>query len=531
MEKIKEFNNFLSELILEQINHGELPFRLSERLIKLLYNINHKISLKLLKDNMEDTSSKFTLVDYDDDDIDMFTFTNSTKILDFIKLRKIDSGISIDDINFFDKLIDDKYNKIWKENRSKIKIGRFINKLYPNTYVNAGKPGEDIESFINEIKSERTKTLKNIKVVEDKDVIKYYYIGNYEKNGQGSNLWNSCMSGKESQPYIGFYPHNNVKLVILMSSQGDVIRGRALLWDIDEINGEKVNRKFMDRVYTIKQYDVQKFIDLAEKNQWLYKETQDMWNDTNIIDTKDGSSKIRSMVINNIKEYKAYPYMDTMKYFDISKGRLSNDSHLSYDVVLESSEGGYNSNDNKEWVYDVNTDKLRNINELIWSDAEYKYLDPDISIFSMYSDEWASKEYAEKNWVFSKREDDWIPKDDAVYIKTIKDYVSDNYAEENYMKCGFDKEWYEHDDGVPSNMWGIVPHDKIVVVIESEDINLDGYNESSLEDLDVEDEIDVRYKGDKTYFTIYCEKEDKNYHLDNKLKGSTFAKQLKKGFN
>lgn len=533
MEKVKYFDNFISELILEQINHGELPFRLTERLIKLLNNIDHKLSDKLLEDNVDDKSSKFTLVDYDDDDIDMFTFATSTKILDYIKLRKIEFEKEDDEIELFDELIDDKNNKIWKENRAKIKIGKFINKLYPNTYINAGKPGEDIESFVNAVKAERTKSLGNFKIVEGQDIVKYYNIVNYEKGGQGSTLWGSCMATKECQPYIGFYPLNNIKLVVLMSSQGDTIRGRALLWDIDEMDGEKVNRKFMDRIYIIKQHDIQKFTDLAERNGWLYKKSQDMWDSTYIVDTKDGSSERRSMVVHNIKEYKAYPYMDTMKYFNLSEGYLTNDNRLDYDATLESPDGGYDY-DRTDWIYDPDSDKLVDSQEMIWSDEEERYLNPDHSVHSEYLDEWASKEYAEEHWAYSEPEDDWIPKYDAVYIKSIKSYVSEDYAEDNYIQCGKDGEWYHDDEGVPSEQWGIVPFGKVVFVITDDyEESIELYDSISIKshnlDLDLGNGVDARWKGDKTYFTVHNIKKDKDYHLDMILKGSDFAKQIKKG--
>lgn len=272
MENIKNYNTFILDMILEQINHGELPFKLTERLIELLHKIDHKISDKLMEDDHDDRSAKFTLIDYDDDDEDMFTFATSAKILDTIKVKTISQDQDTN-MDMFYELISNSKGKIWNDNRSKIKIGKLINKLYPNTYVNAGRPGEDIESFVNAIKAERTKKMGNFKIVSGKDVVKYYYKKNYEKGSDRSTLGNSCMAGKECQPYIGFYAVNEdkVKLVILMSSQGDTIRGRALLWSLDKLDGERTNRKYMDRIYVIKQHDVEKFKDLATSNGWLYK--------------------------------------------------------------------------------------------------------------------------------------------------------------------------------------------------------------------------------------------------------------------
>ena len=66
-------------------------------------------------------------------------------------------------------------------------------------------------------------------------------------------------------------------MVILYSDDGEIkngkyissrIKGRAILWDA-KINNENV--KFMDRIYTTKDNDVELFKQYAEKNGYWYK--------------------------------------------------------------------------------------------------------------------------------------------------------------------------------------------------------------------------------------------------------------------
>jgi len=531
MQKLLKHNQFLSNLILEQIESGELPFKLSYRLNVLLQKINHKISDKLISSNNNDLSSKFTLIDYDDNDIDMFTYATSSKIIEFITQKTLSDEISMN-INYFHRSSDIGLdNLIWKQNRTPIRIGRFINKLYPNTFVNAGKPGEDIESFTDALKTERTKDMGIFRIVEGEDIVKYYNVNMYESNGNGSSLYGSCMSYSKCSPYIGFYAKNKgVKLVILMSeNEEDKIIGRALLWDIIEIDGEEVDRKFMDRIYVIKSQEMGKFKELARKNNWLYKKTQDMWSDTEIVDPKDSSTKHRTIVINNIESHNSYPYMDTLKYYSIDDGFLSNSKNIEHNCILESTDGGfYDINDETYYVYSIYHNGVINTNDMIWSDTENRYIATDESVYSNDLSEWVSMEYAEENWTYSEKEDDWFDNNNIVYITSEDCHVSQNYADQHYIESSYDYEWYSHEDGLPSEKWGIVPIENSIRVITSDDINLDELNDED-DDFDNSSIIDNRWKKDGTYFTIYDPIRKREWNFDILLINSPIIEKIKKG--
>jgi hypothetical protein len=223
-----------------------------------------------------------------------------------------------------------------------------------------------------------------------------------------------------------------------------------------------------------------------------------------------------------------------MKYFNMRGGYLTNnddEAGESY-VELESSNGGYYDNKRGEGLdYDEYTGRLVSEDDMVWLDNEDRNMNRDMAVYSEYEHEWASPEYAEEHWRYSDLEDDWIPKDYTVYITTIKQWVSDTYADENFYRCDYDDEYYKTNDCLESDLHSYVPKNKAVFVITDEDVELKKYvrlNTRNYEEMYFDRSIDVRYEGDKTYFTV-TGKNGKEYHLDNDFKKSDFAKQIKKG--
>ncbi len=524
MKKVKLYKDYIEDIILEKIETGELPFILSERLIELLKKINHNVSNDLLNLNNNQESSKYTLVDYDDKEEDMFTYSTSVKSLEYISSLTLTSDQNTN-IRKFKNLIND--TQIWGKHRSKIKIGRLINKIFPDKYKAGGDPGNDISSFVDVIKSERTINLGNFIIVEGDDVVKYYHENMYEKGGGGSTLYGSCMKYDNCSPYIGFYAHNDVKLVVLLGDN-NLVKGRALLWNIGEIDGAETDRKFLDRIYVIKNHDINKFKELAKKNEWLYKDVQDMWANSKIIDPKRDTdvTYIKSF---NIKEYKAYPYMDTLKYFNVDENYLTNNENETYQYELESTDGGYFT-DGYNYVYNHNTGELISEEDMIYSEVEDRFIMDENSVYSEYSSSYISSEYANRYFVYSDEMNGWIPRDESVYIELAEDYVSIDYAQENYIYCEYDDNWYLMDDSVPSEKWGGIPIEKGVIVIIDKDIfddmELSDYLNMDLFEADGSF-ADVRYIDDDTYFTINYNGND--IHIDNSLEESEFVKKLKKG--
>jgi uncharacterized protein YbaR (Trm112 family) len=518
MSRVKNYNNFIEDIILEKIESGELPFMLSNRLLDLLTLIKHPISDKLLQDNKEQVSSKVTLIDYDDVEEDKFTFANSPKILDIVISKSLTDDVERNVNKFYDLAFSNSANGfIWNENRTPVKIGKFINKIYPNIFLPNGKPGEDLESFVEAIKAERTKERGNIKIVKGTDIIKYYNSNKYEYSNKPSHLHNSCMSYSSCEEYLNFYAKNDdvVSLVILMSEEEeDKIIGRALLWNLSHINESETDRKFLDRIYTIKDQDIAKFKTLAKRNNWLFKKEQDMWSETEIVDINNNITERMALLVSNINDHIAYPYMDTFKYYNIDDKTLTNDKNSKYNYKLESSEGGYINIKGDEYIFMESIDELILENELEWSDTENSYVIRKAAVYSKNLSEWVSQEYANDFWTYSDIENDWFNNDDVEYIESMDEYVSREYAEENFIYCSFDNEWYQMDDCVPSNKWDAVPNKHQVRVYLTDD--LEEIKSYGRETFDIDDNVDNRYKNDGTYFEVKLPN-DEYYYFDNNL--------------
>lgn len=150
---------------------------------------------------------------------------------------------------------------------------------------------------------------------------------------RSGTIGNSCMSNVP-ESYFDIYMSNTdiCSLVILKSQESeDKIVGRALLWTLQD------GKKFMDRIYTIKESDIQLFRDWAKENGWYYKTYNGSSASNNAI-APDGSNVQLDLTVNiRPGKYENYPYLDTLKYWD-SNGTLSTKSTKST-YTLESTEG------------------------------------------------------------------------------------------------------------------------------------------------------------------------------------------------
>jgi hypothetical protein len=492
MKKIFEYNDFLFE------NLNELTFKISDRLKLLLNKIEHKIAKKLLEKEYDEERSTVTLIDYDDNDISKFTYSNSNKIYDYIKKNRL-SDYERDDIDYVInrnfKNYDSEYVNV---NKTTISIGKIINKIFPNEFKVSGDKGNDIESFVNEIKQKRNIDFNRFKIVEGNDIIYWYDDTNYDSRAfDGSSLGHSCMRYSGCYKYINFYAINPVKLVILMSDKEEnKIIGRALLWDV--IINNDIERQFMDRIYTIYDYDVEIFKDFAKKNGWLYKKHQNMSESEKIVDSKTGEESYINFRTNyNLNKNDYYPYMDTLKYFYMDNLYLSNDDNYSKTeskiYKLESTSGGY------EIVGEIFVeyyDRFYSEEDLTWCDLGEEYrLDGDCHFIDS-KDVYATDTYCKYNCQFLEWEKKYELNDNIVYLKYYDVYVSIEYIENKENKLKFssvDEEYYKPNDCKYSEYYEtyIVDDDSVVVYT---DLNCT--------------EQDIRIKQDDTYFEYINDKEE-----------------------
>lgn len=218
--------------------------------------------------------------------------------------------------------------KIWTTSRNPVNIGRLARAILKSANIEV--TSKEIEDFVNKYKATfdfMSDALKQFDIVQGKKIAYWYWHEHYMDGG--GTLNNSCMAEVE-EDFFDIYCYNNqVSLVILYDDEGSItdgkytsnkIKGRALLWDCD-IDG--TSAKFMDRVYTSNDSDVELFKQYAEKNGWWYKVAQTMEpytpiTDGNVRKTSELTAKLSEV------EWDRYPYMDTMCYISTDNSTVSN---------------------------------------------------------------------------------------------------------------------------------------------------------------------------------------------------------------
>lgn len=504
MRILKNYNDFLEEKLLESVDHNDIQFILSDRLLELLKSINHPIAKELVHSHLYVKEKKsITLLDYDDNNIDYFTYVISDKLHEYILKNFLKKSYNIETLS-------KRKPELWKYNRVSSSIGKIINKLFPNKFQNSGDPGKDIESFINQIKLKRTYDFTNFDIVSGNDIIKYYDSDSYQSNAGTSKLGNSCMKFKICGDYLKFFVINGVKLLILYSEEEkDKIKGRALLWDVKYINHKKVNDIiFMDNIYTIYDHDTLLFIEYAKKKGWLYKKNQDVFPDTPVIDPKGRFDNIYVMSTkHNIKDNYSYPYADTFKNYYFSE--TGKGSYLAsgepvykegYELrFLESNHGEYiliSEDDNLVWVKLYN--KLLPKDELVWCDFGEDWRKKEDAIKIANRIDYATKQYIDSSEndhiILSKLENAYIDinYDNFEQLKYYNDYVTEEYARENLVYSDYEDTFLKKSDVVWSNY-----HDCFI------------YKDNSIEVITRKGK-DFRVIGDKSYYELNGKYYDKN---------------------
>ena len=165
------------------------------------------------------------------------------------------------------RVVDERLKEVWSKNRQEVRIGRAIRALL--TVAGENVLDKDLEVFVNQWKATVDKIndrFQYFDVVDGEDIGHWYHHSNYKE--RSGCLGSSCMSNVNSN-YFDIYIKNVdvCKLIILRSIEDDsLIVGRALLWTLSD------GKKFVDRIYTIQDSDVQLFRDYAKENGWHTKQ-------------------------------------------------------------------------------------------------------------------------------------------------------------------------------------------------------------------------------------------------------------------
>lgn len=286
--------------------------------------------------------------------ISMLLLNGNNKIIseegNFISRKSCDG----DNISYFPK---SKYKRImvdvnnpslgltihpWDDNigRVKIKIGRFIRKFLSDFAIEEYNINDkDIENFVNIYKSFFIRKSVNLKIVEGEEILKWYLEDNYQTidGYKQGTIWNSCMRQRERNKYLSMYSDNpNIKMLILLDDNGK-LSARALLWN-GVFDSDNNSYKVMDRIYTFYEHDVNLFKDWARENGYIYKMEQNAKSEKYFI--KD-NEVVRLKLGTKLDKWKFdyYPYLDTFKFFNYTKGILYNHDSFNFHYILVQSNG------------------------------------------------------------------------------------------------------------------------------------------------------------------------------------------------
>lgn len=327
------------EFVVESRKLLELPVFFSEEFKDKLDNMESIVANEFKRIYIKNYPymSEYTLISLGDGE-DTLKYLDSYKLDEYLK-KKYHSVENYDTKNHLEMYFKDRAipenlkQELFSLPRTEIKIGRFINKFFPNTFTDKA-----IETFVNEWKS--TVDEVNFEIWSGSDIKKAYKSNNYHFAEDSSNpLINSCMN--DELHLVDFYTYcRDCKVVVLLDKENHIL-GRALLWEDTE------GRKILDRVYYVYDKDYYKFLRLANESGWYYKKRNISGGSPFIQKNKEISLKSEVRIPDAFKfKDDGFPYMDTFYY---AQGELA----MNYEpdgryLKLQDTEGGYEEHSGKD---------------------------------------------------------------------------------------------------------------------------------------------------------------------------------------
>jgi hypothetical protein len=422
---ISKYNSFALDLLLEKaINESFLYY--SPNVRKALSRIkSNDIASELLGSEGTDVKPDMTFIDLGKEGYFSFITMRNAKPLMVAKYPNTDWSINIDnkpmpdpenysnDLHEFDIAGGEDASGVFTKSRNEVGLGRFVNKLFPGKYSS-----KEVEDFVNSFKASLEKNGEHFDLVEGDDIEFWYNSNNYK--AIAGTLGSSCMAQKRN--LFGIYTQNQDVCKMLILKEDDKIIGRALIWKLASIRrmGEAIENVeyFMDRQYTIKESDVQKFRNYAKEKGWCYKSYNNHHSYSTV--TIDGEEKNVQMTVKvKDKDYNRYPYMDTFRRYDVSNGILHNDDEQDRDYegqyILEDTGGGYAEIEGG--VYSEWYDRRVNDDDAVWSEplSDYLIRDRAVEVTRGYSRRrgWYPEDYDDV--FFDEDHDEYFHTDDGVY--------------------------------------------------------------------------------------------------------------------
>jgi hypothetical protein len=459
---ISKYNSFIVDMLLEKaINESFLYY--SPNVRKALSRIKgNDIATELLGSEGTDVKPDMTFIDLGKEGYFSFITMRNAKPLLLTSYPTMDWAEKVDiekmpdpenysnELHELDDIESARGSGVFKKSRNEVGLGRFVNKLFPGKYNS-----KQVEEFVNSFKASLEKAGEYFDLVEGDDIDFWYKSKNYKENS--GTLGSSCMAQKSN--LFDIYTQNQDVCKMLILKEDDKIIGRALVWKLESIRslGKPVEgvEYFMDRQYTIKESDVQKFRNYAKEQGWCYKSYNNhhSYSTVNI----DGEDRNVGMTIKvKDKDYNRYPYMDTFKRYDVNNGILHNDDEQDSDhegqYILEDTGGGYTEIEGgyySEWY-----DRRIPEDESVWSEPlnDHLYADRAVQVerggrrrIGWYPEDYDDVFYDEDH-------DEYFHTDDSVYseiegrmlydetaVRVVTEIFGDgdvNIADDQYMYEG-----------------------------------------------------------------------------------------------
>ena len=352
MKHIKSFKVFESQNELEFLNETRFYFLTNfHKAISKAPSEFSNICRDLLDLYGEEIDDDITFVDLEDKNLSYTTQKNVNKEYpEFIDGLKSDNLIWIPT----SKMREISPDLLDSKTRSRIKIGRFLNKVIntPKKY-----PESLIDKFVVYLQSQSgAKEEYKFKVVKGNEIAKYYDSFNYAR--MKGTLGNSCMNDKQQGRSDRFKGTNNLfdiytknpevcSLLVMLDSSNKLV-ARAFIWDAEirlafdikeNLTDLKGKIKFLDRVYSTEDWMVYSMTKWAKENGMATRLNQGLGSQE-YIEYKGNKYDVEMEV--NVKKiyYGAFPYLDTFSFYDVKAGKLLNYSGKN-GLGLQSASGNY----------------------------------------------------------------------------------------------------------------------------------------------------------------------------------------------
>jgi len=240
-----------------------------------------------------------------------------------LKQSWVDITDKDDMVSFLPELKAKEMDPFNSDKRNEIKIGRLVRSLLKLTgnKVNDKK----IEEFVNLYKSTFAEIGEEFEIVSGKDIPYWYDEENYMEDWGWDSLANSCMRNCPESYFDIYKDSETVRMLILTMKDIDgnkKLIGRALVWR-PKISPNNITY-FMDRVYTLRNSDIEKFNVYADEQGWLRKKHNNFDHKKGMLFLYKGEEIKGKLVVNITNKDKDYPYCDTLQFLSPDKDEVSN---------------------------------------------------------------------------------------------------------------------------------------------------------------------------------------------------------------